>query len=119
MKNPNQLINELKQFTGTECFYKNPLFPNYVFTDGIQYLAEEANAYWLIDYIFSSQIYPKIKQETFQIWQMKVSDNKAIVRVEDGNDNLVKQFKIEYTDFPLPEITLWFTDRTLLLPSEY
>jgi hypothetical protein len=26
---------------------------------------------------------------------------------------------LEFTDFSLPEITLWFTDNTILLPSEY
>jgi hypothetical protein len=32
---------------------------------------------------------------------------------------VVYQKAIEYTDFPLPEIALYFTDNTILLPSEY
>ena len=27
--------------------------------------------------------------------------------------------EIEFTDFPLPEITLWFQNNTIFLPSEY
>ena len=119
MDNPNKLINDLRQFTGTENWYRNPLFPLYLYTDGIKYLVEEAQSYWLIDYIFSNQIDAKIKQEPFQAWQIKVVDETAFIEVEDGNDNLIKEFKIPYTDFPLAELTLWFTDRTLLLPSEY
>ena len=117
--NPNQLKAELKQFTGTEQFYKNPLFPNYVYTDGIKYLAETAGAYWLIDYVLSNQLNLSIKNEPFQVWKIKVKDNSAIIRVEDGDKHLVKQFKLGFTDFPLDEITIWLTDRTLLLPSEY
>ena len=120
MINPNELIHELKQFTGTERFYKNPIYPLFVYTDGIKYLADRVGAYWLIDYIFSNQHDTKIKTEPFQVWKISVAENnQAAIRVEDGNKNLVRQFNIEFTDFPLQEFELWFTDRTLLLPSEY
>jgi hypothetical protein len=36
-----------------------------------------------------------------------------------GNDNIVFAKKIEYTDFPLDEITLYFANNVFLLPSEY
>ena len=29
------------------------------------------------------------------------------------------QKKIEHTDFPLDQVTLWFSNNTILLPSEY
>lgn len=120
MINDNELIHELKHFTGTEHFYKNPLFPLFVYTDGIKYLAEQAGAYWLIDYVFSNQQLTEIKQEPFQVWLINVEENnQATIRVEDGNHQLVKQFTLEFTDFPLREFEVWFTDRTLLLPSEY
>jgi len=38
---------ELEQFIGTEHYYQNPFGIKY--TDGIQYLAERAQAFWLID----------------------------------------------------------------------
>ena len=63
---------------------------------------------------------PAIKAERFQVWKIEVKeDYSATLTVEDGDGNQVKQYRIDLTDFPLEEFTLWFTDRTLLLPSEY
>lgn len=114
------LQEELSQFYGSETFYRHPLFRKFVYTEGVQYLAEKSGAYWLLEYIFSNQMDEKIKAEEFQVWKIKVKeDNTAVIRVEDGNDNLVKQFELEFTDFPLKEFTLWFSNNTLLLPSEW
>jgi len=119
MTDINKLLNELKQFTGADYFFRNPLFPKLVYTEGVKYLAEQTNCYWLIDYVFSSQIYAKVRREEFQTWKIITNDSQATIIVEDGNKNIVKQFKLEFTDFPLKEFTLWFVDNTLLLPSEY
>ncbi|MFK7979280.1 MAG: DUF6876 family protein [Saprospiraceae bacterium] len=119
MINTQKLIHDLAQFSGTENWYRNPLFPKYLYTDGVKYLAEQASCYWLIDYIFSNQIDAKIRSEEFQTWKIITKDNQATIIVEDGNHNIVKQFKLEFTDFRLKEFTLWFTNSTLLLPSEY
>ena len=115
----NTLKSELKQFSGGGEFYRNPLFRNYVYTEGVRHLAEQAGAYWLIDYILSNQLEPKLIVQPFQVWKMVVQDDSAAVTVEDGNDNEITCFTIGYTDFPLKEITLWLIDKTLLLPSEY
>ena len=116
----NTLLHELNHFTGSEVFYRHPLNRKIIYTQGVQYLAEKAEAYWLLDYIVSNQHNPKIKIEPFQVWQIKVNEhNKAAIWVEDGNKNRIKSFKLEFTDFPLPEFTLWLTDSTLLLPNEY
>jgi hypothetical protein len=42
-----------------------------------------------------------------------------VLSCEDGNDNVVYTKQIEYTDFPQEGITLYFTNNTILLPSEY
>ena len=115
----NTLKLELKQFSGGGDFYRNPLFRNYVYTEGVRHLAEQAGAYWLIDYILSNQLDPKLIVQPFQVWKMLVQDDSAAVTVEDGNDNQITTFTIGYTDFPLKEISLWLIDKTLLLPSEY
>jgi hypothetical protein len=39
--------------------------------------------------------------------------------VRRGNGNVVFTKKIEYTDFPLAEMKIYFTDGTILLPNEY
>lgn len=119
MNNIEKLKHELKQFTGTEQFYKNPLFSSFVFTDGVKYLAEQTGAYWLIDYVMSNQYDLYLAIEPFQAWTITIVNNQANIVVEDGNGKKLKKYNIEFTDFPLDEIILWFTDRTLLLPSEY
>ena len=120
MTNTQKLLNELNQFNGTENWFRNPLFPQFLYTDGVKYLAENAGCYWLIDYIFSNQIIKCLKDESFQVWKLKVNANQsARVIVEDGNDKELTSFNLEYTDFPIEEFTLWLVDKTLLLPSEY
>lgn len=115
-----KLQSELKQFTGSEQVFYNPLFPKFRYTDGIKYLAQEAKCYWLLDYIFSNQHNKALRETPFQVWKLSVAeDHTATVTVEDGNDNKVKNFKIEFTDFPLERIDLWFIEGTLILPSEY
>jgi hypothetical protein len=54
------------------------------------------------------------------VWKLTVKDDRsATLTCEDGNGEKVFRKKIDVTDFPLPDITLWFTDRTIFLPSEY
>ena len=114
------LLTELQHFTGSEKCYRHPLFRKFAYTEGVQYLAEKAGAYWLIDYILSNQIDAQIKAVEFQAWKIKVNDdNSAMILLEDGDGNLVKEFKLEFTDFPLKEFTLWLYNNTLLLPSEW
>lgn len=44
---------ELQQFTGSTNRYRHSLNRTVVYSDGVQYLAENAGAYWLIDAIAS------------------------------------------------------------------
>ena len=111
---------QLHQFTGAEQWYKHPLFPKYLYTDGTRHVAQNAEAYWLIEKIFSLQLREDIQAKLFQVWRLNVNgDNAATLTVEDGNDNEVYSEALSYTDFPAVGITLWFTDNVLLLPSEY
>jgi hypothetical protein len=116
----SQLQQALRQFTGTEHWWTNPLFSGFSYTDGVKYLAGEAGAYWLIDAIFSHQCNPKVKAEGFQEWRLKVSpDNTAVLTCSDGNCNEICRQEIAFTDFPLDEIALYLMNAVLLLPSEY
>ena len=116
---PEELLENLAQFRGTSQWYKHPLFSKFVYTDGVRFVAVNAGAYWLLEFIFSNQLLPKIKGEGFQRWELTKTGSKATIKVEDGNDNLIKSFNISYTDFPLDTFILWFIDGALLLPSEY
>ena len=110
----------LRQFTGTEKWYRHGLARKVLFTDGAKYVADEAGAYWLLDEIAFSQSLKRVAAEEFQLWKLKVNLNDHTARLvcEDGNGNAVLRKRIPYTDFPLEEIELYFTNNVILLPSE-
>ena len=61
-----------------------------------------------------------MRAEPFQVWVLKVADDRSGVLVcEDGDYNRIASQAIAFTDFPLPEITLWFQNDVIFLPSEY
>lgn len=111
----------LGKFTGTLHWYRHPLFRSVIYTDGVKYVADEGQAYWLIDEIAAAVIgEPCVSAEPFQVWTLKVAPNySAVLSCEDGNYNLVYVKNIDFTDFPLEEITLWYSNNTILLPNEW
>ena len=113
--------NDLKQFTGSENWYRHGLNPNVLFTDGAKYVADEGGAYWLLDAIAICQRHEKaVAAEPFQVWKLTVRpDRTASLVCDDGNNNVVYTQQIEYSDFPLDEITLWFANGTIYLPGEH
>lgn len=118
----NTLENELSNFYGSEQYYMaGPLFSNFMFTEGVQYLAERAGAYWLLDLIFSHQCNEQIRKAPFQIWTLRVNENQtAVVHCrEDLDTTVITEQQIEFTDFPVGTIKLYFIENVLLLPSEY
>jgi hypothetical protein len=114
--------SELNQFTGTSEHYKHWL-KAFSYTDGVKYLADQANAHWLLDAIASHQP-PLLRDEMlkeFQIWKLvvNVQEKTAQLICERDTDDVVVTQDIPYTDFPLPEIKLYLVARVLMLPSEY
>jgi hypothetical protein len=111
----------LDQFTGTETWHRHSFVPQITCTDGAKYVFDTYGAHWLFDEIVFSQLNSdKLRAEEFQVWKLTVHDDStATIDVEDGNKNEVYSIAIPATDFPQPGITLWFTDRVILLPSEY
>jgi hypothetical protein len=112
---------DLLQFTGSEHWYRHGLVRPVLYTDGAKHVADAGGAYWLLDEIALAQRFEKlVAAEPFQVWKLTVTkDNTAELLCHDGNGKGVLSKHIEFTDFPLPEITLYFTDNTILLPSEY
>jgi hypothetical protein len=105
MKTATEIARGLMQCTGTEGYHFNWMFgKNFVYTDGVEYLVKAADAYWLLQAIFS---YKRV--EEFQLWKLQVMiDNTAILTMveDEGSPNLVNQ-KIDYTDFPLASIEFY------------
>jgi len=111
--------DELKNFTGSEHWYR--INKTILCTDGAKYVAETGGAYWLLGEIALSQAFEKkVAAEEFQVWVLKVNpDQSATLKCEDGNGHIVFSKKIPWTDFPLPEITLWYSNNVIYLPSEH
>ena len=92
-------INELRQFSGTEYWYKH--LSGYLYTDGVLYVAQEGGAFWLIDKILFTTRAKNSLQE-FGAWKFEVNEDKSAILVcEDGNYHELYREKIEWTDFPL------------------
>lgn len=114
---------ELHNFTGTEQYYiHRPMMFRY--TDGVQFVAEHAQCYWLLDLIGSHQ--PELRKKYdeekiyFQVWKLsKQGDGSWLAICEDGNNGLLTQQAIEYSSFPLPFFEMWYVNGVLILPSEY
>lgn len=112
--------HDLLNFTGSENWYRHPLWPTITYTDGAHYVAETGGAYWLLDAIVSHQHDPCVRSQDFQVWRLKVThDRSALLTCEDGDHRLITSQAIAFTDFPLPEITLWLQNNVIFLPSEY
>ncbi len=115
------LARELRNFRGTATWFRPMLFPKYLYTEGVQFLAEEAGAYWLMEMIFSFQTKAAIRRAGyFQAWDLTVAENQtATLTCENGDCEVVFSHRLTFTDFPLPKIKMFFIHDTLLLTSEY
>ena len=122
---PQQLKNDLATFTGTERFYKVPLLGT-VFTDGIQYLAEKANCFWLVTdaSVIAKSLMNRSPFVTVDLKKLSPEKKEAlgyeaIIEYSDGNNTILETQKYHLTDFPMEQIRLFFTNNTLMLPGEY
>jgi hypothetical protein len=118
---PKLTAEALHQFTGTDQWYRHGLMRNVLYTDGVLYLAETGGAHWLVDEIATTQLVRTVAAEPFQHWTLRVTaaDRSGVLTCDDGNGNTVYTKAIEWTDFPLDEVELYFTGGVIMLPSEY
>jgi len=129
MKTIAEITRNMAQAIGTSQYIKH-FTGLLVFTDGINQLRQDADAFWLVDIIASHQI--KHRNKPFQVWELKVNDDKSAVVTmkEDSNTPVLVRQEIPYTDFPLDNIKLWVEEGgygdmdnwtaclVLMLPSE-
>ena len=118
------IASELAHFSGTQKWYRHSFFRNFYHTDGVNHVAEEGKAYWLIDAIFSWQRNKRIKNDPmlqeFQFWKLEVNGNSGkLTCARDKDDVAIITQDILFTDFPLAEIEFYLVERVLMLPSEY
>lgn len=94
-------------------------FRGFFYTDGIRYLADHGNCYWLIDLVGSYQ--HRFRNVSFQLWEIAVNqDSSALVTMAEdlGREPLVRQ-AIPWTDFRLRRLSFYCVDRVMMLKSEY
>jgi len=129
------LASDLRQFTGSDTVYRHALVPNFVYTEGVKYLAKEAEAYWLLDAIashyFDKKSLRKIEADeaanALAIWTLTRDGEGAVLQCKaDTYCPILVEQRIAYTDFPFTELSPckfycgWYGEkRLLMLPSEY
>ena len=112
---------DLEQFYGSATFTRWSSLFNDVLTEGCEYVAEKAQAYWLIDAI-SSHILEL--NDDMIVSTLTVTNDKAILALTDGDNEPLRTQRIEFTDFPEGAIVIWSVKNELgaythMLPSEY
>ena len=119
---PMEIENELCQFYGSENHYRHPM-SGLSYTDGVQYVAEACEAYWLLDAIGSYQ--GKCRKDEMlqdmQFWTLRRSghkDNEFVLICERDKDDEAFRQNISFSDFPLDEIKIWVENNTMYLPLE-
>ena len=119
------LQENLQQFCGAEQFFQLPLIKTR-FTDGVHYLATEANCFWLITdaSVFAKSLREKSHFITIDFKRLSEAERnqkgcEAIISYGDGNENILETHRYGVTDFPLDELRLYFVNNTLMLPWEY
>ena len=121
MTKGEQIKDVLSGFSGTDQYHRFSVLSRLVLTDGVKYLCDKAGAYWLMDIIASYQ--RRCKKDPmlaeFQLWTLRVKDNKGVVMCERDTNDIVISQDIEYTDFPMDEIKLYCINGVILLTSEY
>ena len=105
----NQQKINLRQFVGGTGNYYRHWLPNCIYTDGIKHVADEAQAHWLLDLVFSH--IPRFRKTaqwpyyvTLEQWTTEAKPEGAKVLIsqydDDGKSYDVTLQTIPFTDFP-------------------
>jgi hypothetical protein len=119
-----KIRNTLRQFTGTDQYYKH-LFPgksSILHTEGCKFVKDKCEANWLFDQILLAQAIPRVKSISFQKWifeRLRTDLSWKLTCINTDDNKSVWSKRIEFSDFPLQKIEIWVIDKVALLPSEY
>lgn len=111
---------------GANAFFKNPLYPDFLYSDGVRALAH-AGCYWLLG-ILCTELPGEFKKRSGEylcVVTITVKDNVAnIVGQWSDDDETPWTKQIGFTDLPEGEWKLFVSDNgelqlTCILPSEY
>ena len=120
---------DLSQFYGTQSYHRfNPILRQWLCTDGALYVAQQCQAFWLLDHIAIHHSNDLKEDGDMIVAKLQVLDRGAKIIVEGaGNDKIIKSHNIDFTDFPKQGVVLWGMKtyhaegsiNILMLPSEY
>jgi hypothetical protein len=109
----------MNHFTGSEGLHYSRFIPQVKYTDGVSFL-DHNGAGWLVDAIKTHLVLTrKVAQEDFVCITLTVKNKTATLTFTDGNETKLASQKFEYTDFPLPEVKFFYTNKVLMLNTEY
>lgn len=119
---PAEILAMLPHFPGTEHYYQHSLGMKY--TDGVHFLAEKCQAFWLLDALAGYQGAAKknTRLREFQLWELTVDpESKRAMLTCRENAECPAEFVmvIPYIDFPLNYVKLYVEGKVILLPAEY
>lgn len=129
MLSAEQIKSGMSGFYGTSAYHRVTIIPGLVATDGVAWLCQNAECFWLIDEIARAQRLPVIRKnkalQSIQFWRLTVADSKGVLVCCEDEGKPVYEKEIKYTDFPLPEIDIWVGSngpsqpKVAMLKSEY
>ena len=116
-------LSQLGNFYGTENYIRQPL-TGLLITDGVDFLRQNADCFWLIDEIGFAQRQPAILHDKgndlgqnlqqMQFWTLRqqTSPTSAVLICERDTGDVAWSKEIPYTDFPFDcfpnhEVRIW------------
>tara|TARA_B100001057_G_scaffold501169_1_gene621502 strand:- start:10289 stop:10693 length:405 start_codon:yes stop_codon:yes gene_type:complete len=127
---------DLSQFTGSMEFARFGLTKS-IMSQGVTHVATTLNCFWLVQDIdlHIRELANNGKDVRFVVAKLKpraalsrTESDGAVLVLEDGNDNVLKEVNIPYTDFDFDSVSddfeIWAAPNeigayTLYLPSEH
>ena len=130
MNDASELKSALSSYTGTDCYFFNPLNPSIKYTNGAKFFWDNAGggAHWLLTILITQpEILNAAKVDPFVLIRLHVNqDMTAKLIVDNGNDpeypedyRLYYQRDLDYTDCPAGLWTFYLRNGVILIPSEY
>lgn len=124
---------DLSQFTGSQNKYRTSVNRNVVISEGVLYLAEAGQAFWLVTEIalrfgttaMARAIAEDDRLSQIQFWQLDVNADRSatLTATADSDEPPFIEVQIPATDFPLATVRIWASSNgfywTLYLPTEH
>lgn len=117
--------------TGTSQYWKHSIVPDFVFTDGVRFVANTLRCWWLVDLIASYQFQIRSRfraadSRDFQVWRLRALDDAGYVAeawadVPNESKRLARTGTLVDCDFPdelLPWNEFWVENGVLYLKRE-